>query len=72
MVRNLPVTFERLEAIGVFCQNQSLMKILERKLEISNGALGCGEHKVTRNIKSASLENNAMQINRRNLLIQIQ
>jgi hypothetical protein len=27
MVRNLTITLERLEAIGYFCQNQSLMKI---------------------------------------------
>jgi hypothetical protein len=32
-VRILTVTLERLEAIEDFCQNQSLMKILVRKLK---------------------------------------
>jgi hypothetical protein len=54
MVRNLTVTLERLEAIGDFCQNQSLMKILVRKLEPFQMERW-GEYKVTRNIKSASL-----------------
>jgi hypothetical protein len=54
MVTNLTVTLERLEAIGDFCQNLSLMKILVRKLEQFHMERW-GEYKVTHTIKIASL-----------------